>query len=102
MALMRMDFSVLSLLLLLQLPTIFASGVVLESKVCDDLIVYSNYGRHELFYVNGNSVGKAFFCEALKAFHEKGCNFEGYLKSDHCHLDLSTGTALCFTLDSLV
>ena len=86
-----MDFAILSLLLLVQFPAIFSSGFIIESKVCGDLIAYSNSYGNELFYINGNSVDRDLFCEVLVTFNQKGCNFEGYLRSDHCQLDVLTG-----------
>jgi hypothetical protein len=85
-----MDSIVLSLLLLLaQLPRIFASEFV-QSKDCGfDHITYSNSNGHELFYINGDAVNKALFCEAIQFYHASGCIFEGYLGSNHCELDLS-------------
>lgn len=89
----------LSLLLLLaQLPRIFASEFV-QSKDCGvDNITYSNSNGHELFYINGDAVNKALFCEALQFYHASGCIFEGYLGSNHCELDLSLGMHQCNVL----
>lgn len=86
-----MDFAILGLLFLVQLPVIFSTGFVIEPKVCGDLVAYSNSYGNELFYINGNSVDKDLFCEALLTYKGNGCNFEGYPISDHCHLDASTG-----------
>lgn len=88
----RMGSALLGVLLLLQLPTVF--GFVTESKVCSDLIAYSNSYGNELFYINGNSVGKDLFCGALLIYKEKSCNFEGRLRSDHCQFYVSTGRKL--------
>ncbi|KAM3762040.1 hypothetical protein ACB098_01G314500 [Castanea mollissima] len=87
--LLRMDIIVLSLLLLMQLPRIFASEFV-QSKVCGtDSITYSNSNGHELFYINGDEVNEDLFCEALQFYHASGCIFNGYLGSNHCKMDLS-------------
>ncbi|KAK7832634.1 calmodulin-binding receptor-like cytoplasmic kinase 3 [Quercus suber] len=87
--LLRMDIIVLSLLLLVQLPRIFASEFV-QSKVCGtDNIAYSNSNGHELFYINGDAVNEDLFCEALQFYHASGCIFDGYLGSNHCEVDLS-------------
>ncbi|XP_075643053.1 calmodulin-binding receptor-like cytoplasmic kinase 3 isoform X2 [Castanea sativa] len=87
--LLRMDIIVLSLLLLMQLPRIFASEFV-QSKVCGtDSITYSNSNGHELFYINGDEVNEDLFCEALQFYHASGCIFDGYLGSNHCKMDLS-------------
>nr|POF18234.1 calmodulin-binding receptor-like cytoplasmic kinase 3 [Quercus suber] len=84
-----MDIIVLSLLLLVQLPRIFASEFV-QSKVCGtDNIAYSNSNGHELFYINGDAVNEDLFCEALQFYHASGCIFDGYLGSNHCEVDLS-------------
>ena len=82
----------LSLLLLLQLPAIFASGYVTNSKVCgSNLVAYTNSYGHELYYINGNSVDSGLFCEALQIYIANGCKFEGSLGSNHCQLHTSTG-----------
>ncbi|KAF4383739.1 hypothetical protein G4B88_020061 [Cannabis sativa] len=86
---LRMDLAILSLLLLVQLSAIFTSGFVVESKVCNDLVAYSNSYGDELFYINGNLVEKDLFCEALLSYNGNGCNLEGYLRNDHCQLDVS-------------
>ncbi|XP_024021754.1 calmodulin-binding receptor-like cytoplasmic kinase 3 isoform X1 [Morus notabilis] len=88
----RMGSVMLSVLLLVQFPTIF--GFVIESKVCADLIAYSSSYGNELFYVNGNLVGKDLFCEALFTYNENGCNIEEHLKSDYCQFYVSTGRKL--------
>lgn len=81
----------LSLLLLVQFPRIFASEFV-HSKVCGaDHIAYSYSDGSELFNINGEAVGKALFCEALQFYHAKGCIFEGYLGNIQCDPDLSLG-----------
>lgn len=87
--LLRMNIIVLSLLLLVQLPRIFASEFV-QSKVCGtDNIAYSNSNGHQLFYINGDAVNEDLFCEALQFYHASGCIFDGYLGSNHCEVDLS-------------
>lgn len=78
-------------LLLVLLPAIFASAFVMQSKVCDELITYSNSNGQELFIINGDSLDKDSFCEALHIYHANGCIFEGYLGSNSCHLDHSIG-----------
>lgn len=88
---LRMDITALSLLLLVQLPTIFASGFLIQSEVCGDFIAYSTSPGDELFYINGNSVDKYVFCEALQRYHANGCTLEGHPGSNRCHLDLLTG-----------
>ncbi|KAG7984529.1 hypothetical protein I3843_04G164500 [Carya illinoinensis] len=84
-----MEMTVLSLLLLVQLPRIYSSEF-LESKVCGaDHVGYSYSNGGELFYINGNAVNKVLFCEALQNYRATGCIFEGYLGSNQCELKLS-------------
>lgn len=88
--LLRMDIMVLILLLLVQLPRLFASEFV-QSKVCGaDHLAHSYSNGYELFYINGDAVDKVLFCEALHYYHANGCIFEGYLGSNNCELDLSS------------
>ncbi|KAF3453758.1 hypothetical protein FNV43_RR04199 [Rhamnella rubrinervis] len=91
---LRKDIAALSLLLFVQLPTVFASAFLLQSEVCGDLIAYSTSPGDELFYINGNSVAKYVFCEALQRYHANGCTLEGHPGSNHCHLGLLTGRKL--------
>lgn len=89
-SLMRMVIIKLVLLLVAQLPRIFASGFV-QSEVCGaDQIAYSYSNGHELFYVNGDAVAKVLFCDALHYYHANGCIFKRYLWGNHCELDLSS------------
>lgn len=89
--LLRMDFVVLILLLLVQLPRLFASEFV-QTKVCGaDRLAYSYSNGYELFYINRDAVDKVLFCEALHYYHANGCIFEEYLGINHCELDLSSG-----------
>ncbi|KAG6724026.1 hypothetical protein I3842_03G237900 [Carya illinoinensis] len=82
-----MAIIVLSLLLLVQLPRIYASEFF-HSKVCGaDHIAYSYSNGCELFYINGNAVDKVLFCEALQSYHADGCIFDGYLGSNQCESD---------------
>ncbi|XP_041003221.1 calmodulin-binding receptor-like cytoplasmic kinase 3 [Juglans microcarpa x Juglans regia] len=82
-----MDLIVLSLLLLMQLPRIYASEIF-HSKVCGaDHIDYSYSNACELFYINGNAVDKVFFCKALQSYRADGCIFDGYLGSNRCDSD---------------
>ncbi|KAA8522972.1 hypothetical protein F0562_009395 [Nyssa sinensis] len=87
---LRMAVIVLSLLLLVQLPQIFASGLLIQSKACgtDHISYFSNPG-HELFYINGKLMDKDFFCEALKFYHAKHCFVTGSFGSHYCGLELS-------------
>lgn len=86
-----MAIIVLSLLLLVQLPRIYASEFF-HSKVCGaDHIAYSYSNGCELFYINGNAVDKVLFCEALQSYHADGCIFDGYLGSNQCESDPALG-----------
>ncbi|KAK1549405.1 hypothetical protein Q3G72_001584 [Acer saccharum] len=86
---LRMVGAVISLLLILQLPGIFASGFVLQSKVCGaDHLAYSNSNDLELYYINGNLVDKVSFCKALQFHYANHCDFKAYFRSDYCGLDL--------------
>nr|XP_048323504.1 calmodulin-binding receptor-like cytoplasmic kinase 3 isoform X1 [Ziziphus jujuba var. spinosa] len=109
-----MDITVwLGLLVLVQLPTLYASGFLIESEVCGGLIAYSTSSGHEVFSINGNSVevcggliaystssgyevfsingnsvDRDLFCEALQIYNANGCILEGYLGSNPCRVDL--------------
>ncbi|KAK2644899.1 hypothetical protein Ddye_020094 [Dipteronia dyeriana] len=86
---LRMVGAVFSLLLILQLPGIFASGFVLQSKVCGtDHLAYSNSNDLELYYINGNIVDKVSFCKALQFHYANHCDFKAYFRSTYCGLDL--------------
>ncbi|TXG61885.1 hypothetical protein EZV62_013248 [Acer yangbiense] len=86
---LRMVGAVISLLLILQLPGIFASGFVLQLKVCGaDHLAYSNSNDLELYYINGNLVDKVSFCKALQFHYANHCDFKAYFRSDYCGLDL--------------
>lgn len=88
-----MAFTALSLVLLLQLSTIFGSEVVLQSKDCGSDWVAHSYSSHgqDLFYINGNVVNKVAFCEALKLYIAKGCDVKDYFGSVKCVVDDSFG-----------
>ncbi|XP_044471149.1 calmodulin-binding receptor-like cytoplasmic kinase 3 isoform X2 [Mangifera indica] len=87
---LRMASALFSLLLLMQLPGIFASGFALQSKDCGaGLIAYLNSYDVELFYINGNLVDKTSFCKALRFHYANHCVLEGFFGSDYCELDLS-------------
>uniref|UniRef100_A0A5B6YI00 non-specific serine/threonine protein kinase n=1 Tax=Davidia involucrata TaxID=16924 RepID=A0A5B6YI00_DAVIN len=85
-----MAMVMLSLFLLVQLPQIFASGMLIKSNACetDHISSLSNSG-HELFYVNGKLVDKDLFCEALKFYHANHCFIMGNAGSHYCGLELS-------------
>ncbi|CAH1449121.1 unnamed protein product [Lactuca virosa] len=81
---MRMEVILLSFLLLIQIPIIFASGV-LPLKGCNTYnIHYSSNYNHKLFYLNGELVSKDSFCKSLKSNHANDCFINTNLGS-HCH-----------------
>ncbi|KAA8535167.1 hypothetical protein F0562_030170 [Nyssa sinensis] len=86
---LRMEMVMLSLCLLVQLPQIFASGL-LQSKACEtDHISYLSNSGHELFYINGKLVDKDSFCKALKFYHANHCFIMGNAGSHYCGLEFS-------------
>ncbi|KAI3701511.1 hypothetical protein L6452_26648 [Arctium lappa] len=81
---MRMALIVLSFLLLIQSPIIFASGF-LPLKACGTYhIGYSSDSSRKLFYLNGELVSKDFFCKSVKSYHANNCFINWNLKS-HCY-----------------
>ncbi|XP_061991457.1 calmodulin-binding receptor-like cytoplasmic kinase 3 [Rosa rugosa] len=91
---LRMAITMLSLLMLVQLPAIPASAFVIQSKVCKDQFAYATSNGKDLFYINGNSVEKALFCNALQTYYANGCILEGCLGSSHCGSVISLGRKL--------
>lgn len=93
-----MDYTVLLLVILLQLSTVFGSGDVLQTKDCGDNSVASSISSHgeELFYLNGNVVNKVGFCKALKLYIANGCDVNDYFESNHCVLDLDLDLDVSF------
>ncbi|CAJ2634682.1 calmodulin-binding receptor-like cytoplasmic kinase 3 [Trifolium pratense] len=85
-----MDVTVLFLVLLLQLSTIFGSEVVLQTKDCGNNLVANSYSSHgeEVFYINRNVVNKVDFCKALQLYIANGCDLKDYFESNNCVLDL--------------
>lgn len=74
----------LSFLLLIQIPFIFASGV-LHVKGCNTYdIGYSTDFNHKLFYLNGELVSKDSFCKSIKSYHANHCFINTNTQS-HCH-----------------
>lgn len=86
-----MDITVLSLLLFVQLPTIFAPSFLIQSEICGDYIAYSTSPGHELFSINGNLLDKNAFCEALQRHRASDCPLEDLLGTNPCGLDLLAG-----------
>lgn len=82
----------LFLVLLLQLPTIFASGVFVQSQNCGaNWLANSISHGQEHFYINRNVVNKDTFCKTLQLYIENGCDVKDYLRSSNCGLDASLG-----------
>ncbi|KAF7806444.1 calmodulin-binding receptor-like cytoplasmic kinase 3 [Senna tora] len=85
-----MGITALFLLLFLELPRIFASGVFLESKDCGANWVAYSYSRgQELFYINREVVNKVTFCETLQLSIANGCDLKDYFHSSNCASDAS-------------
>ncbi|KAI4335665.1 hypothetical protein L6164_014293 [Bauhinia variegata] len=86
-----MTITALFLILLLQLPRIFGSGIFLQSKNCGaDYVAYSYSPGRELFYINGNLVNKVSFCRALQLYIANGCDVKDHFGSNKCPLDDSS------------
>ncbi|XP_057967245.1 calmodulin-binding receptor-like cytoplasmic kinase 3 [Malania oleifera] len=80
----------LSLLLLAQLSSSLASGLLIQSKICgEDRITHTNSSGHELFYINGRLIHKKLFCKAIKFYYANNCSVEEYLGSGYCGFDFS-------------
>lgn len=88
---LRMAVLLLNLLLLVQLPIIFGSGL-LQSTACGTYHVsYSSNSGHELFYINGKLVDKDLFCKALKLYISNHCFITKNLGNRYCRLNLALG-----------
>ena len=88
---LRMAVTILSLLLLVQLPAIPTSAFVVHSEVCNDQFAYANSNGLDLFYINGNSVEKGLFCNALQTYYANGCILERDLGNRYCGSVLTLG-----------
>lgn len=90
---LRMAFGVLSFLLLVQLPIIFASGLLEHSKACGTYHVsYSDDLHYELFYINGELVDKNVFCKSLIIDDTNSCFNSGNVGYQQCGLAVLLGT----------
>ncbi|PSS08426.1 Calmodulin-binding receptor-like cytoplasmic kinase 3 [Actinidia chinensis var. chinensis] len=88
---LRTELLVLSVLLVVQVPRIFASGLPIQSRFCGaDHISYLSDSGHEFFYLNERLVDKDLFCKVLKYYHENHCFITGYNGNHLCGLDLSS------------
>ncbi|XP_019198251.1 PREDICTED: calmodulin-binding receptor-like cytoplasmic kinase 3 [Ipomoea nil] len=91
---LRMAFGVLSFLLLVQLPIIFASGFLEHSKACGTYHVSSSDDLHyELFYINGELVDKNVFCESLIIDDTNRCFDSGNVGYQQCGLSVLLDTS---------
>ncbi|KAI4344195.1 hypothetical protein L6164_011446 [Bauhinia variegata] len=85
-----MAITAIFLILLLQLPRIFGSGIFLHSKNCGaDYVAYSYSPGKEQLFINGNLVNKVSFCRALQLYIANGCDLKDYFGSNNCALDVS-------------
>lgn len=90
---LRMAFAVLSFLLFVQLPRIFASELLEHSKACGTYHVsYSDDFHYELFYINGELVDKKVFCKSLIVDDTNRCFNSGNVGYQQCRLDFLLGT----------
>nr|GMD82788.1 calmodulin-binding receptor-like cytoplasmic kinase 3 [Ipomoea batatas] len=89
-----MAFGVLSFLLLVQLPIIFASGLLEHSKACGTYHVsYSDDLHYELFYINGELVDKNVFCKSLIIDDTNRCFNSGNVGYQQCGLAVLLDTS---------
>nr|GLL45312.1 calmodulin-binding receptor-like cytoplasmic kinase 3 [Ipomoea trifida]GMD80124.1 calmodulin-binding receptor-like cytoplasmic kinase 3 [Ipomoea batatas] len=89
-----MAFGVLSFLLLVQLPIIFASGLLEHSKACGTYHVsYSDDLHYELFYINGELVDKNVFCKSLIIDDTNSCFNSGNVGYQQCGLAVLLDTS---------
>ncbi|XP_027067028.1 calmodulin-binding receptor-like cytoplasmic kinase 3 [Coffea arabica] len=78
---------VLSLLVLVQLPGLSASGLLIDSNTCGTYhIGYSDDLKERLFYIDGELVDRNLFCKALRFYQENHCLIRGNARSQHCSL----------------
>ncbi|KAL2534841.1 Calmodulin-binding receptor-like cytoplasmic kinase 3 [Abeliophyllum distichum] len=77
----------LSVLLLLQLPRVFASGLLRNSKTCRTYhISYLGDPNQKFYYIDGKLVDKYYFCTALETYHAKHCFLTRNLRNQNCGL----------------
>ncbi|XP_054821685.1 calmodulin-binding receptor-like cytoplasmic kinase 3 [Prosopis cineraria] len=86
-----MAIPTLFLMLLLQLPSIFATVSSLQSTDCGPYwVAYSFSLGKELYYINDNIVDKVTFCKALQLYIGNGCDLKDHFESSNCALDVLT------------
>ncbi|GAA0147107.1 hypothetical protein LIER_06890 [Lithospermum erythrorhizon] len=82
-----MASSLLSLLLLVQVPSLLVYGLKQYESSCNTYrIISSDYSDEKLFYVNEVSVDNDLFCEVLKFDNLKHCLVEGYDGHRYCEM----------------
>lgn len=87
-----MAITVLVLVMLLLLQIDYGFGDLFWSKDCgENWGAYSFDHDQELFYINGNVVGKDIFCKTLQLYMENGCVAKYYFGSTSCGLGISFG-----------
>ncbi|KAK3039981.1 hypothetical protein RJ639_027171 [Escallonia herrerae] len=86
---LRMAVVVLSLLLLVELPITFASGLLQSTSCGDYQVSYVSSSGQELFYINGKLVEENEFCKVLKFYHENRCFITRDVRRHYCGFDLS-------------
>lgn len=87
-----MAITALFLMLLLQLATIFTSGVFLQSRDCGaNWVAYSYSHGQELYFINKNLVNKDTFCKTLQLYIANGCDVKDYFQNTNCTLNVSIG-----------
>ncbi|CAI9787386.1 unnamed protein product [Fraxinus pennsylvanica] len=85
-----MALVLLSLLLLVQSPSISASGLLQHIKACGTYhISYLGNPGQELFYIDGNLVDKYLFCKAVRIYHENHCSVTRNIGNQYCGLEFS-------------
>ncbi|XP_022845282.1 calmodulin-binding receptor-like cytoplasmic kinase 3 isoform X1 [Olea europaea var. sylvestris] len=84
---LRVVLVLISILLLLQSPRVFASGSLRNSKACGIYhISYLGDPNQELYYLNGKLVEKYYFCKALETYSAKDCFRTRNLRNHNCRL----------------
>ncbi|XP_042482740.1 calmodulin-binding receptor-like cytoplasmic kinase 3 [Macadamia integrifolia] len=92
---LRLFTVILSILVLVQFPGIYVSGIEVWSKVCGaDEFTYTRSLDDELFYINGNKVDKVSFCKPFEFYYRNGCFLDlgleewGRLGRNYCSLEI--------------
>lgn len=89
---LRVVLVLISILLLLQSPRVFAFGSLRNSKACGIYhISYLGDPNQELYYLNGKLVEKYYFCKALETYSAKDCFRTRNLRNHNCRLGFPIG-----------